>query len=309
MSKATPDIQRKMKFEGVVKKVELAGARVDIGSNWRAFLHISEIKAERLVTRVADVLSVGEAITVWVKQLRSDPDLVLLTMHEPPPVDWEDLKIKDQVTGKVVSVEDFGAFVNIGAPKDGLVPVGQMSNERVDKPSDVVKVGDEITVWVISVSRKDNKIGLSMIKPPEVSWNAIKTGKTVKGKVTRLEKYGAFVDFGAEREGMIHVSELDHEYVGDPSEILKIGEEVEAKVLEVNRRKKQIRLSLKALATEPEAEKEDEKPLLTPMEIAFRQAQTDSRVSKPDTAKTKSDERAEQEAILQRTIEQHTHKT
>lgn len=306
-------IQRKMKFEGVVKKIELAGAHINIGEDRRAFLHISEIKADQLVTRVADVLKEGDTVTVWVKEVKDQPDVVLLTMNEPPPLDWSDIQRQMQLTGKVVSVEDFGAFVNIGAPKDGMVPVSQMSTERVEKPSDVVKVGDEINVWVTSVSRKDNRIGLTMIEPPAVSWNDIKVGQTVSGKVTRLEKFGAFIDFGAEREGMIHVSEMDHEFVRDPSEVLKIGDEIEAKVIDVNRRKKQIRLSIKALIIEPEAEEEIEEPLLTPMEIAFRQAQAQAKAASRSAAtrasnKTTDAVRAEQEAIFQRTIEQHTPK-
>jgi ribosomal protein S1 len=302
-----------MKLEGVVKKIELAGAHIDIGEGRRAFLHISEIKADQLVTRVADVLKEGESITVWVKEVKEQPHVVLLTMNEPPPLDWGDIKRQMQLSGKVVSIEEFGAFVDIGAPKDGMVPVSQMSTERIEKPSDVVKVGDEVTVWVTSVSRKDNRIGLSMIEPPAVSWNDIKVGQTIRGKVTRLEKFGAFIDFGAEREGMIHVSEMDHEYVRDPSEVLKIGDEIEAKVIDVNRRKKQIRLSMKALIVEPEVEEEVEEPLLTPMELAFRQAQAQAKTAARNPATRASSERAdavraEQEAIFQRTIEQHTPK-
>jgi small subunit ribosomal protein S1 len=296
-----------MKFEGRVSKVELPGARIDIGAGQDAFLHISQITADRPVTRVADVLKEGDTITVWVKQVKPQQNLIALTMIEPPPFDWGDLQKRMKVTGKVVRVEDFGAFVSIGAPKDGLVPVGQMAKTRVEKPSDVVKVGDEITVWIISVNRKENRIGLSMVEPPALDWSEIKRGQIVTGKVTRLERFGAFIDIGAEREGMVHVSEIGAGYIAHPGDLLKVGEEIEAKVLEVDPRKKQIKLSIKAVEQETEVSEEPEAPTLTPMEMAFRQAQTRSRrAAAQRTPQHKSDTAREaQEEIFKRTIEQH----
>ncbi|HLF28864.1 MAG TPA: S1 RNA-binding domain-containing protein [Anaerolineae bacterium] len=304
------DIKPKMKFEGKIVKVELAGARVDIGAEQAAFLHISQLKADRPVTRVADILKAGDPITTWVKQVKPQQNLIALTMIEPLPLDWNDLQRRMKLTGKVVRVEDFGAFVSIGAPKDGLVPVSQMAKTRVNKPSDVVKEGDEVTVWVTSVNRKENRIGLSLVEPPAVDWSEIKRGQTVSGKVTRLEKFGAFVDIGAEREGMIHVSEIGAGYVGHPSDLLKVGEEVEAQVLEVDPRKKQIKLSIKALEREAAIETEPEAPLLTPMEIAFRQAQKRGRRAEKRAAERAALEtsRDEQEEIFRRTIEQHVPK-
>ncbi|MGH2591913.1 MAG: S1 RNA-binding domain-containing protein [Anaerolineae bacterium] len=299
-----------MKFEGKITKVELAGARIDIGAEHDAFLHISQIKADRPVTRVADVLKEGDLIAVWVKQVKPQQNLIALTMIEPLPLDWNDLQKRMKLIGKVVRVEEFGAFVSIGAPKDGLVPVGQMAKTRVNKPSDVVKEGDEVTVWVTAVKRKENRIGLTMVEPPAVDWSEIKRGQTVTGKITRLEKFGAFVEFGAEREGMIHVSEISAGYLEHPSELLKVGEEVEAKVLDVDARKKQIRLSIKALEREAPLDDEPEAPLLTPMEIAFKQAQQRGRGAGKRTEQVKPDtSRREQEDIFRRTIEQHIPKT
>jgi small subunit ribosomal protein S1 len=303
-----------MKFEGKVSKVELAGARIDIGAGQEAFLHISQIKANKPVTRVADVLKEGDPITVWVKQVKPQQNLIALTMVEPPPLDWSDLQKRMKLTGKVVRVEDFGAFVSIGAPKDGLVPVSQMAKTRVEKPSDVVKVGDEIGVWVTTVNRKENRIGLSMVEPPAVDWNEIKRGQTVTGKVTRLEKFGAFIDIGAEREGMVHVSEIGAGYIQHPSDLLKVGEEVEAKVLEIDPRKKQIKLSIKAVEQDVETEEEPEAPVLTPMEMAFRQAQSRGRKAQKHAPQRKGDSsratgsRDEQEDIFKRTIQQHVPK-
>lgn len=305
------DIKPKMKFEGKVTRVELAGALVDIGAGTDAFLHISQIIADQRVTRVADVLHEGDAITVWVKQVKPQQNLIALTMVAPPALDWGDLQKRMKLTGKVVRVEEFGAFVSIGASKDGLVPVSQMAKTRVAKPSDVVKEGDEVTVWVTSASRKENRIGLTMVEPPAVDWSEIKRGQMVTGKVTRLERYGAFVDIGAEREAMIHVSEIGPGYVGHPGDLLEVGDEIEAQVLEVDPRKKQIKLSIKAVERSAVADAQPEAALLSPMEIAFRQAQGQAQpaVKRPAPEEPASaDAREEQEDIFRRTIEQHISK-
>jgi ribosomal protein S1 len=266
------DLKPKMRFEGKVTKIELFGAFVDIGAERNGLVHISQLRREGHVNRVADVAKEGDSVTVWVKNVDAKRGMINLTMIEPPPLDWSDLQRGMKLTGKVVQVEDFGAFVSFGGPKDGLVPAGQMAKgRRVNKPSDIVSVGDEVAVWVVSVDRKRERIGLSMIEPPALPWPEVKKGHTYTGKVTRLERYGAFVDIGAERDGLVHVSELAAGYVRDPSEVVTVGDEVEVTVVDVNARKRQIQLSMKE-ANVPEEDVAEDEPELTLMEQAFQQA-------------------------------------
>jgi ribosomal protein S1 len=311
VSDRTPlnQIKPKMKFQGKVTKVELAGAHLDIGAEQEAFLHISEIQPGQITTRVADLLKEGDVIDVWVKQVKPREGMIALTRIEPPALDWNDLQRNMRLTGKVVKLEDFGAFVDIGAPKDGLVPVSAMARTRVNKPSDIVKEGDEVTVWVTKVSRKENRIGLSLVEPPALDWNDIKRGKTYTGKVVRVERFGAFVDIGAEREGMVHVSEMGAGgFIDQASDLVKVGEEVEVRVIDVNPRKHQIKLSMKFDMAEAMAElEEEETPALTPMQLAFQAAQQQAHEAAGGRSSDKSAAvvRSEQEDIFRRTLEQH----
>jgi small subunit ribosomal protein S1 len=298
-------LKPKMRFEGTVKKIELFGAFVDIGAERNGLVHISQLRQGGHVNRVADVVKEGDRVTVWVKSVEPQQNLINLTMIEPPPLDWGDLQRGTKITGQIVRVEDFGAFVSFGAPKDGLVPTGQMvKGRRINKPSDVVAVGDQVTAWIISVDRKRERVGLSLVEPPAVSWAEVKKGHTYTGKVTRLERYGAFVDIGAERDGLVHISELAPGYVRDAAEIVNVGDEVEVTVVDVDARKRQIQLSMKetnAVEEEPEAE-----PELTLMEQAFQQARTTSRPRRESVQNQLRGEklrgRGEQGDIMRRTL-------
>ena len=164
-----------------------------------------------------------------------------------------EIKQKMHFTGTVKKIILAGAIVDIAQDKLGLIHISQLVNPSTDQPikrvEDVLQVGQSVEVWVRKV--KEDHYELTMIKPLDLEWREIKAGMVVKGTVVRLEKFGAFVEIGAERPGLIHISEMAHGYVRTPSEVVKEGDEVEAQVLEVNRRKKQIKLSLKALQEVP----------------------------------------------------------
>ena len=155
------------------------------------------------------------------------------------------LEPKTKLSGKVLKTTLAGALVDVSQNIPGVIHISQLSKDPVNKVEDVVKEGETVDVWVRRV--KKDRIELTMIEPLALEWKEIEPDMIVKGKVVRLEPYGAFVDIGAERPGMVHVSELAHGYVKTPNEIVKEGDEVEAKVLDVNRKKKQIKLSMKAL--------------------------------------------------------------
>lgn len=237
------------------------------------------------------------------------------------------LEPKTKLSGKVVKTTLAGVLVDIGQELPGVIHISQLQKDQVNKPEDVVKVGQTVDVWVRRV--KKDRIELTMIEPLGMEWSEIKPETVVKGKVVRLESYGAFVDFGAERPGLVHVSEISRGYIKNPGEIVKEGDEVEALVLDVNRRKKQIRLSMKALepeleevkpakkearrdrkgrkprkeAVEIELQEEPKEPEMTAMQIAWQEALDRAnerrKEAKSKRVKAGSDE---QEDILDRTL-------
>lgn len=157
---------------------------------------------------------------------------------------------KTKLNGKVVKTTLAGAILDVGQNLPGVIHISQLKAESVNRVEDILKVGQTVDVWVRRV--KEDRIELTMIEPMGLEWREIKPEMIVKGKVARLETYGAFIEIGAERPGLVHVSEITHGFVKSPNEVLHEGDEVEAMVLEVNRRKKQIRLSIKATQPKPE---------------------------------------------------------
>jgi ribosomal protein S1 len=235
------------------------------------------------------------------------------------PKSIQTVKRKDKFTGKVVKTMLAGAIVDIGLEVPGVVHISQLRAEPVNRIEDVVEVGQSVDVWVKQVIPSKSRIELTMIEPLALEWREIEEGMVVKGTVTRLEKYGAFVEIGAERPGLVHISELAHGYIRSPQEAVSEGEAIEVKVLSVNRRKKQIKLSLKALLEDPakvvvevqkpveaEAEEED-KPVPTAMEMAYKEAEERSRQEKQarrQAEKRNQSANQELEKIFSRTLEQ-----
>jgi len=266
------EISPGQKLQGTVKKVTLSGAVVDVGAAVDGLLHISDL-GERRVTRTSDVLSEGQEIITWVKRVDPEQRRLSLTLVQPPDFTWNDLQPGMEIQGKVVRLEKFGAFVDLGAETDGLVHISEMASRRVNKPSDVVSEGDVVSVWIKEVDRKQRRISLTMVEPPDVDLRALKPDTVLTGKVVRLESFGAFVDIGAGRDGMIHVIEMGRGYVGSPSEILTVGDEVQVRVLEVDPRRGRISLSMKDLPSDQyQIVVEEQEELPTAMELALREA-------------------------------------
>lgn len=231
-------------------------------------------------------------------------------MTDSTPTSIDDLAPKQKLTGVVNQIELVGALVDIGLEQPGMLHISQLKAGKVNNVSDVVSEGQEVTVWVRRVDKKSGRIDLTMIEPPALSWEEIQVGQSVPGKVVRLEKFGVFVDIGAERPGLVHVSELADGYVRSPSDVVSLGQEVEVRVIGVSRKKGRIDLSMKAISSAvPAGEPEEEEEPLTAFALAYQRAmeeeQQEDEVSEESLADGDDRKRRQQDELLARTLEQH----
>ncbi|HUV15122.1 MAG TPA: S1 RNA-binding domain-containing protein [Pelolinea sp.] len=160
----------------------------------------------------------------------------------------DQLESKMHLKGKIIKTSKAGAIVDIGVEKPALLHVSQIvteKNEPILKVEDALKENQEVEVFIRNL--RGDRIEVTMRKPLALEWREINKDMILKGKIVELEKFGAFVDIGAERPGLVHISELTQGYVRNASDIVNVGDEVDVKVIDFNRRRKQIRLSMKAL--------------------------------------------------------------
>lgn len=173
---------------------------------------------------------------------------------------FESIQEGSVVTGKVARLTNFGAFIDLGGV-DGLVHISQISHEHVAKASDKLEVGQEVQVKVISVDPESGRVSLSIKDTLAGPWDNIEeraaVGSVLDGLVKRLTTFGAFVELFPGVEGLVHISQIAHQHIATPHEVLKEGQEVQVKVLEVHPEQQRISLSIKALQEAPKPEKEE----------------------------------------------------
>ncbi len=225
-----------------------------------------------------------------------------------PPLTIADLRPKMCLEGTVVEIGLHGAIVDIGVERHGLVHISQLAATRVNRVSDVVSLGDSVTVWVTSARPDTGRIALTMVEPPAVEWTELGEGQVRNGVITRLESYGAFVDIGAERPGLVHVREMSSGYVRHPSEVVGIGDEVAVRIIKYDRKRRRIDLSM--LGVEfvelDEDELDEEEPQMTAMELAMQRARTSEPPPRPRDSRRQTADWSEREEILEQTLRRHT---
>jgi small subunit ribosomal protein S1 len=239
------------------------------------------------------------------------------------------LSVGQAVKGVVKRVSEFGAFVDIGVGRDGLVHISELSVRRVGKVTDVLQQGLEATFWIKKLDRDRNRISLTMIEPGTKTIRDMEKDDIVQGTVTRIMPYGAFVDIGIGRDALLHVREMGERFVAKPEDVVKVGDVIDARIIEISRRRARVDLSIKGLRPEPEletppepevtsapeepAQKEPEQvdtfanvEVLNPFEAALKRAMAGGvklNLRKDDRKVKKNDSfRARQEEALARTL-------
>lgn len=240
-------------IEAEVKDVVKGGLVVDLGV--RGFVPASLVE-DYFVESFEDYK--GKTLTFKIVEMEKENNRLILSHRAVIEKEKESQKEQvmdqihagDELKGKVQRIASFGAFVDIGGV-DGLVHISQLSHEHVDKVSDVVTEGQEVTVKVLSVDRDSERISLSIKDTLPGPWDSIDEkapkGSVHTGTVKRLVSYGAFVEVLPGVEGLVHISQIAHKHIATPNEVLTEGEEVQVKVLEVNKTDKRLSLSIKEL--------------------------------------------------------------
>ncbi|NOZ03922.1 MAG: 30S ribosomal protein S1 [FCB group bacterium] len=246
-------------LEGRVKNITDFGVFIDLGGV-DGLLHITDLSWGR-VNHPSEITKIGETLTVKVIDYDEEKQRISLGLKQLTPHPWEDIEDKypvgTKVKGKIVSMTNYGAFIEIEPGVEGLIHVSEMSWTRhVKNPSELYSMGDELEAMVLSIDTEERKISLGVKQLQPDPWDKIEekymVGSVYKGKVINLTQFGAFVELEEGIDGLIHVSDLSWtKVVRHPKEILEKGQEVEVRVLEVSRDSRRISLGLKQVHDDP----------------------------------------------------------
>ncbi len=242
-------------LRGTVRSLTDYGAFVDLGG-MDGLLHIGEISWARL-KKVEDVLSVGQEVEVKVLKIEPETRRISLSMKQLLPHPWDGVpdryKAGDRVRGTVTRLADFGAFLEVEPGVEGMIHISEMSwGKKVHKPGDMLKVGDTADAVILGINLAEHRLSLGLKQALGDPWleaaERLTPGSIIDGEVTSFTVFGAFVQISEGIQGMVHISEIAPDRrLNHPTDVLRLGEHVKAKVLEFDKEKRQLRLSIKQM--------------------------------------------------------------
>ncbi len=245
--------------KGVVKNITDFGAFIDLDGMY-GLLHITDMSWGR-ISHPSEMLKQGEEIDVMIIEINREKERVSLGLKQTKSNPWESIENKypvgARVAGKVVNLVPYGAFIEIEEGVEGLVHVTEMSwTKRITKPSELLKVGDDVEAVVLGIQKDEEKISLGIRQLDPNPWDMVvhnyPVGAHVHGKVRNITTYGAFVELEEGIDGMVHVSDMSWtRKINHPSEVLKKNDEIDALVLDVDTSSQRISLGMKQLANDP----------------------------------------------------------
>lgn len=248
-------------LEAPVTNIVKGGLVVDVGV--RGFVPASMVE-DHFIEDFSDYK--GQTLTLKIVEIEPSENRLILSHRAVVEAEKEEkkhevlanLEVGATVEGTVARLTDFGAFVDLGGI-DGLVHVSEIAHNHVDKPSDVLSVGDKVNVKILAINPDEERVSLSIKDTLPGPWSDIEekaaAGSVLDGVVKRLTSFGAFVEVFPGVEGLVHISQISHKHIATPHEVLHEGDEIQVKVLEVNPNEHRIALSIKALEEKPEDSK------------------------------------------------------
>ena len=258
------------KIKGKVVSLVPYGAFVQIEPGVEGLIHVTELSWTKRVAKPSDVLKQDQEIEAVVLGINREEQKISLGVRqlESNPWDTADQKYKvgTRVKGKVRNLTSYGAFVELEEGIDGMIHVSDMSwTRKINHPSDILKKGDDVEATVLEVDRANQRIALGIKQLGVDPWETIETlykvGDLVTGKVTKLASFGAFVGLQHEIDGLVHISQISEERVDKIKNVLKVGQDVNARVIKIDKGERRIGLSIKAANYSDEQLKEEQKLL------------------------------------------------
>jgi len=256
------------KVKGKITNLVPYGAFVEVEEGVEGLIHVSELSWTKRITRPSDVLSLGQEVEAIVLGVNKEEQKISLGVRQLEPNPWDEIEHKymigKQVKGTVRNMTAYGAFIELEEGIDGMIHVSDLSwTRKINHPSEILKKADEIEAVVIDIDKVNQRISLGIKQIETDPWKEIdqkyKIGDLVTGKVTKLASFGAFIQLADDIDGLVHISQLSEDHVAKVKDILKVGQEVEARVIKVDKTERRIGLSVKAASyTEEQIRKESE---------------------------------------------------
>jgi small subunit ribosomal protein S1 len=242
-------------IKGRVVNIMPYGAFVEISEGVEGLIHVSEMSWTKRVTKAGEILGVGEEVEAVVLDIQKDQKKISLGLRQTTQNPWEVLAQKypagSKIKGKVRNMTSYGAFVEIENDIDGMIHVSDMSwTRKINNPNEILKVGQEVEAVILDIDPAQQRISLGLKQLENDPWlnidNLYKIGDLVKGKITKITAFGAFIELSNKIDGLIHISQISEEHVKRVKDILALGDEVEARVIKIDKEERRIGLSVKA---------------------------------------------------------------
>ncbi|NLB55317.1 MAG: 30S ribosomal protein S1 [Lentisphaerae bacterium] len=250
------------RIHGKVVNLVAYGAFVELVEGVEGLVHVSEISWVQRVAKAADVLSVGDMVDAVVLNINKADQKISLGMRQTEANPWELAKehypVGSNIEGVVRNFTSYGAFVELQDGIDGMIHVSDMSwTKKINHPSEMLKKGEAVQVVVLEVDSENQRISLGLKQAQPDPWAAVaskyEVGQIVKGTVSKLASFGAFVELEEGIDGLVHISQISEEHVEKTRDALKVGDEVEARIVKLDSIERRIGLSIKAV-TQPDTE-------------------------------------------------------
>jgi small subunit ribosomal protein S1 len=243
------------KVSGKITNLMPYGAFVQIEEGVEGLIHVSELSWTKRIARPSDVLTLGQDIEAIVLGVNKEEQKISLGVRQLEPNPWDEIELRyiigKQVKGKVRNMTAYGAFVELEEGIDGMIHVSDLSwTRKINHPSEMLKKGDDLEAVVIDIDKANQRISLGIKQLDTDPWKEIDTrfriGDLVKGTISKLTNFGAFVQLQDDIDGLVHISQISEDRIEKVKDVLKVGQEVEARVIKVDKAERRIGLSIKA---------------------------------------------------------------